>query len=65
MYFVYSYHIAMRALLEGRDNNPAQEESFNSLISGLNSLVTDLQNANKKWHRLDCSDERSDGHEMS
>ena len=21
--------------------------------------VTDLQNANEKWHRMDCSDERS------
>ena len=22
------------------------------------SLVTDLENANKRWHRMDCSDER-------
>jgi hypothetical protein len=25
----------LRALFEGRDNNPAHEEFFNSLISGL------------------------------
>ena len=29
------YTIALRALFEGRDNNPAHEEFFNSLISGL------------------------------
>jgi hypothetical protein len=27
--------IALRALFEGRDNNPAHEDFFNSLISGL------------------------------
>ena len=31
----HSYTIAVRALFEGRDNNPAHEEFFNSLISGL------------------------------
>ena len=31
----HSYTIALRALFEGRDNNPAHEEFFNSLISGL------------------------------
>jgi hypothetical protein len=30
----HSYTIALRALFEGRDNNPAHEESFNSLVSG-------------------------------
>ena len=31
----HSYTIALRALFEGRDNNPAHEKFFNSLISGL------------------------------
>ena len=31
----HSYTNALRALFEGRDNNPAHEEFFNSLISGL------------------------------
>jgi hypothetical protein len=31
----HSYTIALRALFEGSDNNPAHEEFFNSLISGL------------------------------
>jgi hypothetical protein len=31
----HSYTIALRALFEGRDNNPAHEEFFNSLIFGL------------------------------
>ena len=31
----HSYTIALGALFEGRDNNPADEEFFNSLISGL------------------------------
>ena len=26
-----------------------------------NSLVTDLQEANEEWHRMDSSDERSSG----
>jgi hypothetical protein len=30
----HSYTIALRALFEGKDNNPAHEEFFNSLISG-------------------------------
>ena len=30
-----SYTLAMRALVEGRDNNPAHKEFFNSLISDL------------------------------
>ena len=34
----------MRALLEGRDNNPAHEEFFNSLISG-------LKKKNQCWDR--------------
>ena len=34
----------MRALLEGRDNNPAREELFNSLISG-------LKKKNQCWDR--------------
>ena len=29
----------MRALLEGRDNNLAHEESFNSLITGLKKKI--------------------------
>jgi hypothetical protein len=31
----HAYTIALRALFEGRDNNPAHEGFFNSLISGL------------------------------
>ena len=31
----HSYTIALRALFEGKDNNPAHEEFFNSLISSL------------------------------
>ena len=27
-------------------------------VDVFHSLVTDLQNAIKKWHRMDCSDER-------
>ena len=40
----YSYNLAMRALLEGRDNNPAHEEFFNSLNSG-------LKKKNQCWDR--------------
>jgi len=59
LYLLFAYHhiwaestgknipiilIAMRALLEGRDNNPAHEEFFNSLISG-------LKKKNQCWDR--------------
>ena len=37
--------------------------SLDGKIDVFNSLVTDLQKANKEWHRMNCSDERSsDGH---
>ena len=35
-----SYTLAMRALVEGRDNNPAHKEFFNSLISDLKKKNT-------------------------
>ena len=40
----YPYRVAMRALREGRDNNPAHEEIFNSLISG-------FKKKNQRWDR--------------
>jgi hypothetical protein len=37
----YSYNIAMRPLLKSRDNNPAHEEFFNSVISALKMSLID------------------------
>ena len=45
----HSYTIALRALFEGRDNNPAHEEFFNSLISG-------LKKKNQCWDRMSVHD---------
>jgi hypothetical protein len=44
-----SHAIALRALFEGRDNNPAHEEFFNSLISG-------LKKKNQCWDRMSVRD---------
>ena len=43
------YTIALRALFEGRDNNPAHEEFFNSLISA-------LKKKNQCWDRMSVHD---------
>jgi hypothetical protein len=39
----------LRALFEGRDNNPAHEEFFDSLISG-------LKKKNQWWDRISVHD---------
>ena len=46
----HSCTIALRALFEGRDNNPAREEFYNSLISG-------LKKKNQCWARPSDSDD--------
>jgi len=45
----HSYTIALRALFEGRDNNPAHEEFFNSLMSG-------FKKKNQCWDRMSVHD---------
>ena len=45
----FLYTIALRALFEGRDNNPAREEFYNSLISG-------LKKKNQCWARMPVYD---------
>jgi hypothetical protein len=45
----HSYTIALRALFESRDNNPAHEEFFNSLISS-------LKKKNQCWDRMSVHD---------
>jgi hypothetical protein len=45
----HSYTIALRTPFEGRDNNPAHEEFFNSLISG-------LKKKNQCWDRMSVHD---------
>jgi hypothetical protein len=42
--------IALRALFEGRDNNPAHEEFFNS------SLISGLKKKNQCWDRMSVHD---------
>ena len=52
---IFPYHAKTNRLLQLK--NRYSPDVFHS-------LVTDLQNANKKWHRMDCSDEISlDGHD--
>ena len=46
----HSYTIAVRALFEGRDNNPAHEEFFNS------SLISGLKKKNQCWDRMSVHD---------
>ena len=41
--------LRLRALFEGRDNNPAREEFYNSLISG-------LKKKNQCWARMPVYD---------
>jgi hypothetical protein len=43
------YTIALRTLFEGKDNNPAHEEFFNSLISG-------FKKKNQCWDRMSVHD---------
>ena len=45
----YNYIKALRALREGRNNNPAHKEAFNSLIY-------DLKKKNPKWSRTSVDD---------
>ena len=42
----------MNKLLQLKDRNS---------LDAFNSLVSDLQEANEEWHRMDRSDERSSG----
>ena len=59
---IYAYKVAIRALREGRDNNPAHKETFNSLIADLKKenrigsqlmVMVQLQHAcMEKWRIL-------------
>ena len=47
-----TYKVAMRALCDGRDNNPTHKETFNKVIS-------ELKKKNPKWDMITNGSEHS------
>ena len=49
-----TYKVAMKALCDGRDNNPTHKETFK-----LNKFISELKKKNPKWDKITIACEHS------